>query len=113
MSRFVEAYFVLHGLKFKGEVFIYMILGNISCKSEPVCFKLDIILDTIKLQYGSRLNELGLHSRSQGYRKDRLCVISLLLRCMRRVREMTSGKSFRYGKYGSFEHLLLLFQAVI
>ena len=68
----------------------------------------------------SSLNDLDVHSRSQGHRKVGTCshsVVKLheathMFMMVASVREMTLKKSCNYGEYGSFLHFLLLLQYV-
>ena len=83
---------------------------------ELIGFKLVMMLNTID----SSLNDLDVHSRSQGHRKVGTCshsVVKLheathMFVMVASVREMTLKKSCNYGEYGSFLHFLLFFVSV-
>ena len=72
---------------------------------------------TVLFQFYSSLNELDVHTSSQGHVKAITCAVILLklhdvtqmVVIIAYVREMTVKKSCKYGEYGSFEHLLFLF----
>ena len=74
-----------------------------------------MIIDMSKLFVNTGVNDLGLHSRSQGYKNARTCAIipfskwhevAQTLVVVRFVREMTADKSSKYGKYEPVEHLI-------
>ena len=77
------------------------------------------MVDTTKLYslIAGCLNVLYRHRRSQSSRKLALVQpfyckapeISRALGMVDCVKEMLTNKSYKYGKYGSFEHLLSLF----
>ena len=82
--------------------------------SEPIYFKIGIMLNTTKLY---SLNDLNVHSRSQGYEKSRTCTVILLqnvyeapqmLAEVDYVKEMTVKKFCKFGKCRSLEQLLFL-----
>ena len=49
----------------------------VMCKDtcEPICFKLGMMVNTSKLYSDCILNDLDVHSRSQGYGKARTCAV--------------------------------------
>ena len=83
--------------------------------SEPIYFKIGIMLNTAKLY---SLNDLNVHSRSQGYEKSRTCTVILCVQKVYKatqmlaeadyVKEMTVKKFCKFGKYRSLEQLLFL-----
>ena len=67
-------------------------------------------------QFVSSLNELDVHSRSQGRRKARTCAVVLLKSCVKHDSWLCKGDDCEevvYGDYGSYEHLLFLFIFII